>query len=217
MAWSRDGRPIRPSGDPSVVRRARAVAFALMRCPLCGDEYQDGVTHCADCGVELLPPDATVRPRADALLGTFHPAVAERLTGLLRHRGIAHSTMPVDERVEILVDRAYRDDLRAELLVSWEGIVAGIDRELVYDILSEGGRLPGWYDPPRSTWVDRAGRMQVGGDTEDEQQAESRRVIGPSLVTVGGVLVLFGWYAGSSALAVVTGIGMVLLGLFLPR
>ena len=87
----------------------------------------------------------------------------------------------------------------------------------MYEVLAAGGSQPGWYDAPRGAWVDRAGRVQVEAADDEESERDARRVLGPSLLTIGAVLLLFGWYAGGSAFAVLAGIALILLGVFLPH
>lgn len=184
-------------------------------CPRCHDTYRDGVTACIDCNVELVPDDAILPARVDRLLGTFDPMMADRLAGLLSHRGVPHRLMDVPTGTEVVVDRTAADDLRAELLVSWEGMLAGIepaDRALL-----AGGRLRGWVDPPEAPWIDRDGNIRVSADDAHESTHDAARMWGPSLVVVGTLLVLYGWYANTSAGMIVLGIAAAIVGLFLPR
>ncbi len=187
-----------------------------MRCPRCHDEYQDGVTRCSECDVALIGDDEPLPPRIDALLGRFHPVVAEAVVALLAHRRIGHEQRVADDGVEILVDRTYRDDLRAELAMRWSDVVGHLPADDMYEVLAAGGSQPGWLDAPRGAWVDRQGRIQVEA-ADEESERDARRVLGPSILTIGAVLLLFGWYAEGSALAVLAGIALVLLGIFLPR
>jgi hypothetical protein len=190
-----------------------------MRCPDCRDEYEAGVAECADCHVPLVPSDRPLPPRVDALLGTFHPAVAEQVTGMLTRRRIAAEQLRVDDRVEIIVDREWRDELRAELVVNYPDLVGRLPTEERYELLAAGGSQPGWFDAPRGAWIDRQGRLQVD-PTEDEQaEADATRTVGPTLLTLGAVLALFGWYAGGShqEAVVLLGIAMVVGGVFSPR
>lgn len=187
-------------------------------CPNCHDEYAAGAARCATCDVELVPDGHDLPPRVDRLLGVFHPALEERLTAMLQRRGVAHDVLPVDEgRVEVVVDREFRDDLRAELAVNWQGIVSSLDREVVVELVREGGTQPGWYDAPTSAWVDREGRLQVDDGGEGEAMAEAGRLWGPTLMVIGVVVGLFGWYGQGSGPLLVLGLAMAGLGLFLPR
>ena len=188
-----------------------------MRCPRCGDEYEDHVSECAQCGVPLMPPGASPPPRTDALLGTFHPVPATQVLDLLQRRGIEHDHVEADGRVEVLVDREWRDDLRAELAVNWRELISRLPRDDMYGILSEGGRQPGWYDAPEGAWVDRDGRLKVEPAGDEELEADAARTVGPGLVGFGAFLVLVGWYVGGVAWMVVLGVGLVLTGVFLPR
>lgn len=195
-----------------------------MHCPVCGDEYQPGVTQCVDCEVALTDDPGAPAPEAvpdDELLGRFHPRAAEPVVALLERRRIRHETFPLDDEVEVVVDGDYRDDLRAELLVNWSELVGRIPQDEVWDVLAEGGNLPGWRDAPEAAWVDRDGRMQVADEQEDVER-DATRVVGPGLVTAGIVLVVLGWFASgtldnTATLLVVVGIGSAVLGLFLPR
>jgi hypothetical protein len=187
-------------------------------CPQCHDEYDDGVTACAECRVPLLPDGAPLPPRVDRLLGVFHPVMATSVTALLARRAIAHEVLSVDDgRVEVVVDRDFRDDLRAELAVNWTELVQHTDPDLLVEVLRVGAPQPGWYDAPASAWVDRNGRLQVDRGEDDESLAEAGRQWGPTLVVVGAVVGLFGWYGQDSGGLLVLGLGLAGLGLFLPR
>ncbi len=187
-------------------------------CPRCDDEYEPGVATCAACGVPLLADEQADAPRVDRLLGTFHPEVVERVTELLEWRGIAHEVVALsDDRVEVVVDRAWRDDVRAELAVNWSEVVGALDIEVRVAVVEAGGTQPGWYDAPTTAWVDRAGRLQVDAGDDEEALAEAGRLWGPSLVAIGAVVGLFGWYAQDSAALLVLGGATVLVGLFLPH
>lgn len=191
-----------------------------MRCPVCHDEYEPDVVRCADCDVPLLAGDAPLPARVDALLGTFHPVVAERILALVAHRGIAADAVPADGRVEVIVDREWRDDLRAELVVSWADLVARLPDEERGEVVALGGPQPGWHDPPRGAWIDRQGRLQVDPTDDEVEEADASRVVGPALLAIGVVLLLFAWYEGggsSRAIAVVLGLGSIGVGLFVPR
>lgn len=187
-------------------------------CPSCLDQYDDGVDRCHACGVPLVPDDAELPAQVDRLLGTFHVAVVDRVLAILSRRGIAHEAVPVDhDRVEVVVDRTFRDDLRAELAMNWEGIVASLDREVVADMALAGAPQPGWFDAPTSAWVDRDGRLQVDAGGDEEAMEEAGRLWGPTLVVIGVVVGLFGWYGQGSSALLVLGLCMAGLGLFLPR
>lgn len=200
-----------------------------MRCPVCHDEYEPDVVRCVDCDVPLLAGDVPLPPRVDALLGTFHPALADRIQALVSHRGIAAEAVPAPspgddppgarDRVEVIVDREWRDDLRAELVVSWSDLVGRLPEEDRLEVVALGGPQPGWYDPPRGAWIDRQGRLQVDPTDDEVEEADAGRVVGPALLAVGGVLLLFAWYEGGSsqAIAVVLGLGLIGVGLFMPR
>lgn len=187
-------------------------------CPNCHDEYTDATDQCATCHVPLIPDDIQLPPRVDRLLGVFHVDVVDRVTAMLERRAIAHDAVPAGEdRVEVIVDRDFRDDLRAELAVNWNGIVSSLEREVVVELLRVGAPQPGWFDAPTSAWVDRQGRLQVDAGGDEEAMAEAGRLWGPSLVVIGIVVGLFGWYGQGSSALLVVGLAMAGLGLFLPR
>ena len=187
-----------------------------MRCPSCQDEYEPHVRECADCGLELVPeggPLPPAAPVADAHLGTFDPLALTAVLGLLDDRRVAVETVTRDAGVEVLTERAWRDDLRAELTMTWPEILRRLPEEEALEVRSRGGQHPGWLDPPRGGWVDREGRMVV--DVEDS--SDDARVVGPVLAVAGGILVVLAWYAGLGPGVVVAGLGLALVGLLLPR
>lgn len=187
-------------------------------CPSCHDEYTAGATTCVSCHVPLLADDAELPPRVDRLLGVFHVAVVDRVTAILARRGILHASVPAgDDRVEVVVDRDFRDDLRAELAVNWQGIVGQLDPEEMAEVVSAGAPQPGWFDAPASAWVDREGRLQVDPGADEEAMAEAGRLWGPTLLVIGVVVGLFGWYGQGSSGMLVLGLALTGLGLFLPR
>jgi hypothetical protein len=191
-----------------------------MRCPSCHDEYESHVRDCATCGIPLVPADASVTPvapRADTRLGVFHPAIAARITMLLDGRAIANDAITEADRVTILVARDWRDDLRAELALTWGDLVRRLPEEEAAAVLGAGGSNPGWFDPPRGGHVDRQGRLVVNVDDGEDDEDDAARVIGPALLTIGAVLVVVGWYVLDSGAVAVAGGGLALLGLFTPR
>ncbi len=184
-------------------------------CPRCHDTYVDGVVTCVECGLTLLPDDAPLPARVDRLLGTFDPLVADRLGGLLVHRGIPHRLVDHEGRTEVIVDREWADELRAELATSWGDVLGGLSPEERMDLPST--RLRGWYDAPEGAWIDRHGRIQVDPAEDPERAGEAVRRWGPALAMVGGVLGLFGWYSGRSVGLALLGLAAVVVGLLLPR
>ena len=190
-----------------------------MRCPRCNDGFEDHVTACPDCGVPLVrdgdPTTLGQPPVIDARLGVFHPVMAARILALLERRGIGHETLTGDAGVAIVVDRAYRDDLRTELTLTWADLVRRLDEDETAALGATGGSTPGWFDPPRGGHVDREGRLVV--DTEEDAEQDAARVIGPSLVATGAILVVVGWVVLDAAAVTVAGIGLALLGLLMPR
>lgn len=191
----------------------------MMRCPSCLDDYEDDATRCADCGIPLVPSDALPPARTvpDARLGTFHPAVAARVVRMLDGRGVAFTVQERDDAVEIVVDRAWRDDLRAELTLTWSEFLGHLDTDTAAAVLATGGPAPGWYDPPRGGHVDRAGRLVVDVDNVEEAATDASRMIGPALLATGGVLIVVGWQVFGGPAVVILGIGLALIGLFTPR
>lgn len=184
-------------------------------CPRCHDTYREGVVACVDCGVELVPDDAPLPARVDRLLGTFDPVVADHLTGLLAHRGIPHRLVDIEGTTEVIVDREQADELRAELSLAWGDVLAGLDAEQRAELSSSS--LRGWLDAPEGAWIDRDGRMKVSPGRDLEHAEDAGRLWGPTIAVIGGVLGLFGWYAGNSPGLALLGIVAVVVGLLLPR
>jgi hypothetical protein len=195
-----------------------------MRCPRCHDDYEDGVVRCADCRIELVPEDqvdpdgeSAAPADVDARLGRFHPAVAERIGELLFRRAIPHLLRVHDDGVEVLVERSWRDDLRTEFALGWNEVFRTLDEEVADEVRETGGSAPGWYDAPRGGHVDRHGRTVLDLDDQEEAATDAARVIGPLLLTTGAIAVVGGWYLMSSSAIVVTGIALIIVGLFTPR
>jgi len=180
------------------------------------------VERCADCGVPLGDPvDGEVElpgtvPQIDVRLGRFHPAVGDLIAQILDRRSIPHTVHPHDDSSEIVVDSQWRDDLRTEFSVSWDEMMRGLDEEQRDEVRALGGSAPGWYDAPQGGYVDRAGRMIVGGQ-QDDADADAARVLGPALLMMGGIAAITGWLVLSMPGVVVAGIGLALVGLMIPR
>lgn len=201
------------------MRDGIAYLRVMLVCPSCGDEFHEGITHCPDCDVELAEPGAPPPPpRVDALLGRFRPEVAERVLALVAQKGISHEAMHTGDETEVLVPTDWRDDLRAELVINWQELIGSLPQETVFDVLAEGGMLPGWRDAPTGAWVDREGRLQVDRP-DDLAEEDARRVLGPTLVGSGIVAALIGWYVGGDVQPwfIVLGLGAAGTGVFLPR
>lgn len=186
-------------------------------CPRCHDEYTSAEV-CTTCRIPLVADGATLPPQVDRLLGTFHPLVADRVIAVLTRRGIAHDALPSgDDHVEVVVDGAYRDDLRAELTINWDGVVNSLDVDDRATVIATGVRHPGWWDAPTSAWVDRDGRLQVDAGQESEDMAEAGRQWGPTLMVIGTVAGIFGWYGQGNTTILVLGLFVAAVGVFLPR
>jgi hypothetical protein len=202
-----------------------------MRCPRCDDDYETDVTRCAHCRVPLVGDDDASSDRSDAArrrpadlvpdaprevrLGSFHPAVVERVRELLYRRGIEHRVVERDDEVEIHLDRRHRDDVRTELTLDWDDVVHHLDEVAAPDVLAHGGNAPGWFDAPQGGHIDRTGRLVV--DADDADDWETSRIVGPGLLAGGLVIGVTGWWMLDSGALVALGIAMVLLGVFLPR
>lgn len=195
----------------------------MKRCPRCQDDHEDEALVCGSCGVALREIDASglmlAGPAlpvstAEARLGTFHPAVAERVAELLYRRAIAHSVVERDDATEVRIDLDWRDDLRTELTLTWSEVVSKLDPEMAEEVRAAGGRAPGWYDAPQGGHIDRTGKLVVSAVEDD---AEEARVIGPLLLTTGAILGVVGWYVLDSGGVLTAGLALALLGLFTPR
>ena len=201
-----------------------------MRCPSCLDEYEPDVVRCGSCDVELvseeeLDGDATARPRPrparpDAPagprpLGRFHPDILPQVLRVLREQGVEHDVRTRDDDVEVAVDAGRRDELRAELLMRWDDLLAELDADLAPEVLGSGEHAAGWLDAPRGSYIDRDGKLVVDAPPEDD--ADDRRTLGPTLVAGGAILALAGWQVLDVGAVILAGAGLALLGLFIPR
>jgi hypothetical protein len=190
-----------------------------MRCPRCLDEYEPDVATCATCGIALVGDDEEFvppPPTADTRLGTFHPLAVGTVLELCDRRGVGHETRTTERGVEVLVEREWRDDLRAELTLGWGDLMRRLDEDDLVQLLASGGSTPGWVDPPRGGHVDRRGRLVVADD-EEEADADANRLIGPALLTTGVIVLVLGWYLVDSAALMALGTALALAGLVLPR
>jgi hypothetical protein len=202
-------------------------------CPACAAELPaDDGTSCPACGADTRAPaevpdvmagswSTTSDDEPPALaggvpLGSFHPAVAPAVAALLARRGIGHLVVERDDVVEVQIDPDWRDDLRAELTVSWGELVRRLDPEVAREVTAIGGSAPGWYDAPRGGYVDRAGRLVVAVDDEDDED-DAARVIGPLLFTVGAIALVVGWWVLDSDAIAAAGFAAAVTGLFVPR
>lgn len=192
-----------------------------MHCPRCRTEFEPHAIRCPDCGVDLvsdvgaLPPLAP--PGATAQLGVFHATMADRIGALLDQREIVFETRTEPDGVQVLVDPAWRDELRSELTLRWGDLVRGLPEEQVLEVLGSGGTAPGWYDAPRGGHVDRAGRLVVEAGDDEEAARDAARTAGPALMVLGAVLLVSGWYLVDSSAVLLVGVGLIVLGLFSPK
>lgn len=153
-------------------------------------------------------------------VGRFHPAAAEAVVELARRRGIPTDVEKADDSIDVLVPGEHRDDLRAQLTVAWDGVLARLDPVAQLDVRAAGGRLAGWVDAPEGAWVDREGKLRVAASDEEERAADLGRTLGPALMAAGLLLGLLAWYMGEGRLRLLTavaGVALVAVGLFLPR
>lgn len=190
-----------------------------MRCPRCQDHFEAHVDTCPVCGVGLVADDDPTVDEppvvADARLGTFHPVMADAVLGLLDRRGVVHVAHDDDTAVRIVVDRDLRDDLRAELTLTWSELVRGLSEEDASAVTAAGGSPPGWYDPPRGGHIDRAGRLVV--DADEDADEDAARVVGPGLLAFGAILAVVGWFVLDSDAITLAGAALALFGLLVPR
>ncbi|MEX2550305.1 MAG: hypothetical protein WD638_08755 [Nitriliruptoraceae bacterium] len=200
-----------------------------MRCPNCLDEYEAGVDRCVTCRValvsedELPDGDASDRLRQPTLprtpnevpLGTFHPAMARVVEALLDERGIGHDRRERDEGVQLRVDRRWQDDVRAELLLRWDELLADLEVDEAEEVLPSGGQAPGWLDPPVGGHIDRDGRLVVEGPAEDDP--DSSRTLGPAMIVGGVVLAVSAWQVVEVPALILLGVALAIVGLLLPR
>ncbi|TVP69309.1 MAG: hypothetical protein EA340_07425 [Nitriliruptor sp.] len=202
-----------------------------MRCPRCFDDYESGVSRCATCRLDLVPADqllgrdgrppvpAPARPDPAALaeqhLGRFHPRMAEAVLALLAGRGIRATVATHDDHTEVAVPGTWRDELRAELVLGWDDLIEALDPDDAPAVLGAGGHAPGWFDAPLGGYIDRDGKLVVDAPPEDD--ADSRRTLGPAMIAAGAILAVSGWQVVEVPALVIIGVGLVMLGLFLPR
>jgi hypothetical protein len=188
-------------------------------CPVCRDEFTDGVSICPTDGEALVATeDLPPRPVGEAPLGLFHPSVVLVVQRFLGARDVQWRTVEVDdERVQLWVTEDVRDDLRAALVMTWPGLLRVLDAEFQQQLRALGGDHPGWHDAPHGAWVDDHGRIRVEATPDEEAAADAARTVGPGLAIVGIVLLLLAWVNGWDGGPVVLGIGAIVLGLLLPR
>lgn len=187
-----------------------------MRCLACGDDYEPQVSMCAACGLAL----GTVPQTSGARVGRFHPAAARAVVELAVRRGAPVQTSVVDDRVDVLVPTERRDGLRAELLLTWDALLARLPPHDQAELQAHGGQLPGWDDTPVGAWVDRNGRLRAARAEEEEVEEDADRTVGPALMAVAVMLLLLAWQIGNGhlrLLAAIGGLGLLLIGTFLPH
>lgn len=195
----------------------------MSRCPGCHEDLEDGASACPRCGTSLagdtpsastpVAGDSATPGRFDVRLGTFHPAVADRIAELLYRRAITHHVLVGDDVAEIRIDPAWRDDVRTELTLTWPDLLAGLEDTTADEVRATGGWAPGWLDAPQGGHVDRSGRLVVDAADDDD----AARVVGPALLAFGAMVAIVGWYAVDSAGIATVGAAMALVGLLLPR
>lgn len=201
-----------------------------MRCPSCFDEYEPHVRRCATCGNELVPdeelltedgslpaaaePDHRHLDRTLRHLGSFHPAVVPHVVALLEEKGIEVAQHLGDDEVALSVPGGWRDDVRAELLLRWDELLAALDADEAPDVLAAGGHTPGWPDAPLGGAIDRDGRLVV--DAPDDE-ADGSRTLGPAMLVGGAILAVSGWQVVDAPALIIVGIGVMIVGLLLPR
>ncbi len=202
-----------------------------MRCPRCLDDYEPHVRRCATCHLDLVPaeqlPDGGApgpqlpAPRPDPAgtsaqhLGRFHPTMATQVLALIEDRGIEAAVHSHDDHTEVAVPGTWRDDVRAELVLRWDELLAGLEPDDAPEVLAAGGHTPGWYDAPLGGHIDRDGKLVVDAPIEDD--ADGGRTLGPALIAGGAILVVSGWQVAELPALVLIGIALVVLGVFLPR
>ncbi len=185
-----------------------------MQCPICRDEYEDGVATCVTCEVPLLPPGAPA-PMQTRHLGRFDARIGPRVTHVLRARGIPYDVEEHDDEWFVRVDATWRDDVASDLFTGWSELLHALDREVAYDLLAAGGSHPGWADAPTDAWTDRDGRLRVA---DDEGDPDSGRALGPALLLVGLSMLLLGLVdAIDPAIGITFGLVLAGVGAFLPR
>jgi hypothetical protein len=187
-----------------------------MQCPKCGDEYESGITMCADCRIPLAPP-GTRAPLRTSHLGRFAAPVGDRVLQALRAKGIDYDFERDDaDGFVIRVDVDWRDDIASQLFTGWAELLGGLDRDVAFEMTALGGTHPGWHDAPHDAWTDRQGRLQV--DIDDEGDPDTGRAVGPAMVVIGmSVLLLALVDAVAMGLGVTVGLGLLVLGALLPR
>ncbi|MDP8961954.1 MAG: hypothetical protein M3N32_10115 [Actinomycetota bacterium] len=187
-----------------------------MPCPACGDDYEPPTSVCGACGLALgTTPQASI-----ARVGRFHPAAARAVVELAVRRGAPVETSTVDDHVDVLVPTERRDGLRAELLLTWDALLARLPPPDQAELQAHGGQLPGWDDTPGDVWVDRDGQLRVARAEEEEIEEDAGRAVGPALVAVALMLLLLAWQIGNGhlrLLAAISGLGLLLVGTFLPH
>lgn len=202
-----------------------------MRCPSCRDEYEPDVVRCAACDLDLVTDeefealaddDAQPQPRSargvdtgPRPLGRFHPDIVPLVLDVLREKGVEHDVRTRDDDVEVAVEGQWRDDLRAELLLRWDDLLAELDTDLAPEVLGSGEHAAGWFDAPLGSYIDRDGKLVVDAPPDDD--ADDRRTLGPTLVAGGAILAIAGWQVVDVGAVVIAGVALVLIGLFIPR
>ena len=203
-----------------------------MRCPSCLDEYEPDVVRCVACDVDLVtqdeleePGDTSAKPRprparapvqeGSRPLGRFHPDILPLVLEVLQEKGVEHDVRTRDDEVEVAVEATWRDELRAELLMRWDDLLAELDTDLAPDVLAAGDHAAGWFDAPTGSYIDRDGKLVVDAPPEDDD--DDRRTLGPTLVAGGAILAIAGWQVVDVGAVIIAGVALALIGLFIPR
>ncbi|MFO7961460.1 MAG: hypothetical protein R6U94_10985 [Nitriliruptoraceae bacterium] len=141
--------------------------------------------------------------------------MATQVLALIEERGIDATVHAHDDHTEVAVPGTWRDDVRAELVLRWDELLAGLEPDDAPEVLAAGGRTPGWFDAPLGGHIDRDGKLVVDAPAEDD--AEGGRTLGPAMIAGGAILVVSGWQVVELPALVLIGIALAVLGVFLPR
>lgn len=190
-----------------------------MHCPSCGAEYRPDIRTCPDCDAALVSDPALIAPPT-AHLGRFHPVMAREVAVFAGRRGIDPILEDDLDAIAVRVPADRRDGLRADLVIAWPSLFSELEPEEQDEVRQLTGPLAGWHDAPEGVWVDRQGRLRAAPPREEEEAADADRALGPAMVAIGMIVLVVAWYVGPGLLrlvAAISGLGLVLAGLFAPR